>query len=180
MRVVVTSWQREAERGIGYGVLRVAAVDLIAGVSSVRAQILAIAPAELADPAAPSKPGNANAIADGMSGRVPAGRFHSPNDFMTGDDGNHWLGKIAVDHVQVRSADATRENLDEHLPGAWRRLVDLDGLDAPEASPGQGHRKHCRSFETFRSGETIAKARRERGFMGTIVIDRGAAVVGLP
>jgi hypothetical protein len=37
MRIIVTPWQREAERGIGNGVLRVAAVDLIARVSTMRA-----------------------------------------------------------------------------------------------------------------------------------------------
>jgi hypothetical protein len=108
----------------------------------MRAQILAIASAELADPAAPSKPGNANPIADGMSGRFPAGRRHATDDLMTRDDGNRRFRQIAVDDVQVRAADATRENLHEYLPGAWRGLVDLDGLDAPEASTGQGHCKH--------------------------------------
>ena len=107
----------------------VSAVHGYAGNFLFYAQVLVAFTAEIAFAAGPVHPRNANAVADFQVIDRGALFYHATRDFVPENqgflgDGND-LRPIAIGHVQIRVADATRFHLDQHFVGVWFRLSDL-------------------------------------------------------
>lgn len=87
------------------------------------AEVLISLAAELAFPARPMHPGNANSVSElqMIDGRAffynPTGDFVSEDQWFFGDGNELW--PITVGHVQIRMADAASLHLDQHLICVW-------------------------------------------------------------
>src|ERR1039458_1255132 len=107
----------------------VSAVHGYAGNFLFDAEVLVAFTAEVAFAAGPVHPGNANAVADFQVIDGSAFLYDAAGDFVPEDqgflgDGND-LRPIAISHVQIRVADATRFHFNQHFLGIGLRLSDL-------------------------------------------------------
>jgi hypothetical protein len=130
--IVILIGQREAVTCIGHRSLGIAAIDLIAGEAGLLAQILPAAPAILAFPAGPAKPGNAHAVARLELRHVWADRNNPADDFMARDHVRLRVGQLAIQQMQIRPADAAGKHRDRYFSGV--RLRDLDAAKFQIAS----------------------------------------------
>ena len=138
LEVVVGLGDGKAEALVRDDLLGVAAVELIAGEARAVAQVLPPAQAVTTLAVGPAKPGDADALAGGEAGPAFG---HSPDDLVPGDERQLRVGQLAVDDVEIGSADAARVHGDQHLTG----LRDGHGeLGLPERLPGavEHHRLH--------------------------------------
>ena len=142
MDVVVLGWKLKAEGGIGNGEFGVPAVDLIAGVTRLRAEILPIGTAEVTDTARPSEPWNPDARTWHEGGHLTTDGLYSANDLMTRNNGNGGIRELAIDHVEVGPADTARQHLHQDFGWPRKGFIDLDRLDMAETELGQRHRLH--------------------------------------
>jgi len=139
--VVVRVRHREAEAGVGDGELGVAAVDLIAGIARLPAEVLSTSRAIGARAAGPAEPRHADAITGGEALHAAARADDAADDLVPGNDGQLDRREVAVDDVQIAVAHARRRGADQHLAAV--RLVDVDGFDGQGcerlATEGGGH-----------------------------------------
>jgi hypothetical protein len=115
MLVVVRVGQPEAEPRVCDGLFRVAAVDLVARVASIAAQILMVRAAEFARSAGVSKPRDSDAIARRERNDVVAYPFDPADDLVSRDDRDCRLRQITVDDVKVGPAHAARQHSHDYL-----------------------------------------------------------------
>src|SRR5205814_3852524 len=124
--------ERETESLVGHRVLRVAAVDRVAGKARAIAEILASRSAIRTDAIGPTEPRHADALA----------RLGGAGDLVPDDQRQLRIGQLAVDDMQVGAADRAAFDFDEELAGLRRR----DGEHAKDeriALPFEDHRSHA-------------------------------------
>lgn len=131
MLVVIRRRQSETEACISERVLGVAAVDLITRVLRLRAQILALRSAEIAEPPRSSQPGDSDPLAWCTGLNASADLFNPTDDLMAGHDWDLGRWQIAVDDVQVRAADAAGQHAHQHLPGPGTGISSSTAATAP-------------------------------------------------
>src|SRR6266403_895211 len=120
--VVVAVGQREHVAGVSNYHIRVAAVQLIPGEPGVDAQVLPAGPAGFALAAGPAQPRNADPGADSGMIDPAAPRDHSTDDLVARYDRMIQRRQLAVDDVKIGPAHTAAGDLDQNLPGAWRRI----------------------------------------------------------
>src|ERR1700693_2455391 len=68
-----------------------------------------------ADAACMTPPGNSDTLSDGEPLDAVADCVHSAHNFMSGNDGDTRIGKLAVDDMKVRPANAAGAHPDANL-----------------------------------------------------------------
>ena len=131
---------RHAVALVGDGELRVAAVQVVAGEARAVAEVLASAQAVPALVVGPAEPRDADPVA---RREALAAEDDASDDLVTDDERELRVRQLAVDDVQVRAADAAREDLDEHLSRAGLGIGKIGRAERP---PGfvQHHCPHAR------------------------------------
>src|SRR5262249_22924806 len=129
-------------------ILGVAAVDLVAGESSIRTQILTSAAAVPTDAVRVAKPRDPDSIADGMITHLGANALHAADNLMPGHDRNLWIGQLAIDNVEIGATDAARLYLHENLGRAGRRDLSIDSLQRASAGTEKRHGAHVSIMTT--------------------------------
>jgi len=111
----------EGEAGIGDRGGGEAAVARVAGEEGVVAEVFLVARAIGADAAGPREPWNADALADAEGIDAGAEFIDAADDFVAGNDGEFWVGEIAIDDMQVGAAYAAGGDFyaDFAGAGAW-------------------------------------------------------------
>jgi trans-2-enoyl-CoA reductase len=79
------------------------------------AKVLVTTRAIGADAAGVAEPRNADAFTDAQSLDARSERIDAANDLVTGNDWNMWIGKLTIDDVQVRAANAASRDLYSNL-----------------------------------------------------------------
>jgi hypothetical protein len=125
--VAVARGQGEGVAVVGDGVLGVTAVDLVAGEAGVRTEVLAARAAVRASAARPAEPRHAHAVARREALDALALADDGADDLVAEDERQPGVGQLAVGHVQIRAADATGVDPDQHLIGARLRRRQLGG-----------------------------------------------------
>ena len=137
---------------VGDSIVGIAAIPRVTGELRMVAQVLAIAAAEAAAPAGPAKPGHTHAIPRLHGQNTLTERLDDAHNFMTGNQGKLRRGKIAIDNMDIRPADAARANPDQHFPLSWlgarkiridRQVATNPGKDCgthPRLPPAQGNK----------------------------------------
>ena len=110
--------ERDEEIGAGDGVFGVAAVDGVASVGGVVAEILAVFAAERAGAVGSAKPGDAGAGADVDRADAGAEFLDATDDLVPGCDGIAQRPQFAGGDVEIGPADAAGFDLEEDLAGA--------------------------------------------------------------
>jgi hypothetical protein len=141
--VVIAGRQAKAEPGVCDGVLGIPAVDLVPGEPSLTTQILPPHSTEGTLAARPSQPGNADAVARCERRDLRSDGFDAANDLVTGHHGDRRFRKVAVDDMQIRSANTAREHSDENLIRTQCGEIEINGLHLAGPGPGQRHRAHA-------------------------------------
>ena len=112
LQVGIPAGNREAEALVGDAQLREAAVEVVAGEAGPVAEVLLPALAVRADTARPAEPGDA----DSGTRREASGALeHLADDLVTGHEWQLRMRELAVEDVQVGTADAAREHPQERL-----------------------------------------------------------------
>ena len=143
LEIRVAVGNREAEALVGDRVLRVAAVERVAGEARVVAEVLAPRPAVAARAAGPAQPRHADPLARREARRRPGRRRDRADDLVAQHQRQLRLGQLAVDDVQVGAADAAGAHLERDLPGPGLRLGELGFLQR-QADAGEEHGAHLR------------------------------------
>src|SRR5207244_13195254 len=115
--------------GVGHGVIRVAAVELVPRESRAGAEILASAGAVLARTAGISEPRNPHAIAYDESVHRIADLLDDADDLVARNDRHVRIRQLAGDDVQIRPAHAAGADLDEHFSRERDRLLQIAELE---------------------------------------------------
>ena len=137
---------REDEAGIRQRVVRIAAVEGVAGESREVAEVLAAGAAIGAGAAGGAEPGNADAVADRERRHAGPDRLDAADDLVTGHDRIAEIGKLAIHDVKVGAANAARRDAHQNLSGAGLGRHALSqpqrSAAAPRApSPSSAHRQ---------------------------------------
>ena len=117
--------------------LRVAPVVVPPGEARGHAQVLVPSSAEPAGTAGVAEPRDADAIAQGETGRTDAARHHAADDLVAGHDRRPAGREVALGHVQIGAADAAHGHLHQHL---GRRRFGHGALDRPQGPAIDGAR----------------------------------------
>ena len=136
--------KRDEEVGTGDGVFRIAAIDGVARVGGVVAEILAVPAAERAGAVDAAEPGDAGAMTDADGVDAGAEFFHAADDLVSGRNSIAQRRQLTGGDVEIGAAHATGFDLEENL-----------------ARSGLGDRQ-------------IFKGQRTRGDGGGMVEDSGA------
>jgi hypothetical protein len=144
MGVVVPFGDRKAVAGIGDAILRVAAIDIVAGKPGSVAEILSAGRAIDANPARPSKPGNTHPVA-GTEWRVVPRLLDDTDDLVSEYQRQLRTSELAVNDVEVRSANRARQDANKHLSRrrSWPRYFDFPQF---RPRPLQYHREHSEIY----------------------------------
>ena len=123
LEIGVTLGNRETEAVVRRGVLGEAPVQLVARETRPVTKILAFRPAVATLAAGPAEPRHPDPVSCAEARDVPPHRRDPAHDLVAGDQGQHRLGQLAFDHVEVRAADPAGQNPQEHLvrPGRGER-----------------------------------------------------------
>jgi hypothetical protein len=114
-------WNRIRKRCRDERILRVSAIDLIAGKPGVLAQVLAPARAKFAAAARVLQPGDADSLADRPLTHAGANLTDDPDDLVAGNERKRGVGQLAFDNVKIRPADPADGDANQDLPRAWLR-----------------------------------------------------------
>src|SRR5205823_1501071 len=125
--VVILCCDRKTVTGVGDAILRVAAVDIVTREAGSIAEIFSAARAVDANPARPTEPGNADPVA-GTERSVVRRLLDDTHDLVSEYEGQLRTRELAVDDVEVSSADCAREDTDQHLSRCRRRPRYVDFL----------------------------------------------------
>jgi hypothetical protein len=115
VEIVEALRQRVDEVRARVGVLRVAAVQVVAGEARLVAEVLGAGPAEAAGPVGRAHPGDAHALSRA------AALDDLADDLVAGNDRIAARRELSGDDVQVGAADAAGTDLEPHLAGGERR-----------------------------------------------------------
>ena len=134
-----------AKISICEGEFSIAAIQRVACEASVLAEIFTIRSAISALAAGRSQPRNSDAIAKLELLNSLAKPLNPTDDFMAGNQGKLCIGQLAIDNMQIGSADSTRSDTHEHF--AWTRISYRHRTsDQRPARSLQDHRVHESSF----------------------------------
>ena len=100
-------------------ILRVSAIDLIAGKPGALAQVLAPARAKFADAARVLQPGDPDSLADRPLTHAGADLTDDPDGLVAGNERKRGVGQLAFDDVKIRPADPADGDANQDLPRAW-------------------------------------------------------------
>jgi hypothetical protein len=64
------------------------------------------------------------------------------DDLVAGHHGDRRVGKLAINDMQIGSADAAREHADENAPRTRDGEIEINGFHLATSGPGQRHRAH--------------------------------------
>ena len=121
-----------------------AAVPRVSGEERTVAEVLHTLPAEAADAAGVSEPGDADPVAEAMCRDVVADEVDAADDFMSGNDRIFDVGKLRIDDMKVGPADPARAHLDANFAVAGDRVRAL--LQSAEASPEPATPSHASMY----------------------------------
>src|SRR5471032_1279677 len=141
--VGVAVGQLEGVVGVGDGVVRVAAVHVIAGESRAAAQVLATAGAVRARAAGVAEPGDADAIAGMQMRHAVAHDLDYPDDLVSGDDRDLDGRQFTVEDVEIGPADAAGAHAHQHFAGQRDRRLALARDEDAGIRPFENHRSHA-------------------------------------
>ena len=140
VRIVLRQWKTEAL--IGDEVLRIAAIEVIAGEFRLQAQVLETAPAEAAGFVNESEPGHADSLFRRKAVRAIAPPGDVANHHVPDDEWQLGVQQLAVDDVKIGAADGADGDLDQDLLRA--RAWDGQVFEAQRLSDGaEAHRLHA-------------------------------------
>jgi hypothetical protein len=112
-------WNRICKCCRNERILRVPAIDLIAGKPGAFAQVFAPARAKFADAACVLQPGDADSLTDRPLTHTGA----NPTDYSDGlvawNERKRGVDQLALDDVKIRPADPADGDANQDLPGAW-------------------------------------------------------------
>jgi hypothetical protein len=100
-------------------ILRISAIDLIAGKPGALAQILASARAKFADTARALQPGNPDSLTDRPLSHTGADLTHDPDGLVAGNERKRGVGQFTFNDVKISPADPADSEANQHLPRAW-------------------------------------------------------------
>jgi hypothetical protein len=107
------------------GVLGVTAVGIVASVARIQAKILTSTPAKTAGAINFPKPCHSNPLSYTKPSDVRPNLVNAADNLMTGDYRCPVQWQIALDDVDIRSADRANTDLEPYFSGAGDRLVYL-------------------------------------------------------
>ena len=110
--------ERDEEVGASDGVFGIAAVDGVAGVGGMVAEIFAVLAAEGAGAIDATEPGDSGAVADADRVDARAELFDARDNLVAGCDDFAQGLEFARGDVEIGAADAAGFNLEQHLAGA--------------------------------------------------------------
>jgi hypothetical protein len=112
-------WNRIGKCRRDARILRIPAIDLIAGKPGALAQVLAPACAKLAGTARVLQPGDPDSLADCPLTHAGASLTHNPDGLVAGNERKCGVGQLAFNDVKIRPADPADSEANQDLPGAW-------------------------------------------------------------
>jgi hypothetical protein len=121
--VSIGVWQREAEAGVGHGILGVTTIYCASRKTGKIAKVLGAAAAIATVAANPSEPWHTHALADRDAADADADPGDIADNLVARDDGIARLPKFAIGHVKIGPADAAGTHADQDLAGPGRRDV---------------------------------------------------------
>jgi hypothetical protein len=126
IRVILRNGETEAL--VGYTHLGETAVDLVSRIARFVAEILPPRLTKGTMTATAAKPRHSDPVARRELGDPLTGSFHYTHDLMARYDRQLGVGQVSVDYMQIRPAYAANQDMDQNLPGAWRRFRNIDIL----------------------------------------------------
>jgi hypothetical protein len=111
-----------------------AAINLVTGKACRRTQVFLAAATELAVPAAPAQPGNADTLAKDKALHCGAQGHDMADDLMTWGQRPFGLAKLAINDMKISPADGAGRHLDKDLHGLWDRRRTLLQMQRPADS----------------------------------------------
>ena len=115
LRVTVRGGQGKAVPVVGDGVVRIAAVNGVAGEEGVVAEVFMPGFAGAAMAAGVAQPGYADPVPGAERDCRAACLDDGADDLMAGDEGQLRMGQLAVHHVKVGTADAAGVDAHQYL-----------------------------------------------------------------
>jgi hypothetical protein len=106
-------------------VRRIAAIAGVAGKQRPIAQVLTAAATIGTDAAGVAEPGDADTLADREAGDPLPHRGDPPDDLVAGHDRKLRVRQLAVDNMQIGTADAAGHDLDQDFAGRGRERAPL-------------------------------------------------------
>ena len=119
---------RKTKALVGERVLCVSSINLVSREAGTVAQVFAPRAAVRAYSARETEPGDADPVAGAKTIDVVSDFRHDADDLMAGNQGKLGLGQLAVNHVEIRPADAAGVHANQHLIGSRSRHREIDGF----------------------------------------------------
>ena len=163
--IVAVRRQRKDETRIGHHMRRIAAIAGVAGEQRPVAQVFLIARAIGTDTAGRTEPWHADPDADPQGFDAGSDGVDLPDDLVTGNDRQLWIGQLAVDHMQVGAADAASRHAQSDLTGPGLGVGHLR-VDQRLARLPQLHGMHDRPFRLQARTITRSRASANRSLPG--------------
>ena len=142
--IVIVHRYGKAVALVGDGVFRIAAVQLIPGEAGVIAQVLTSGETVAANTARVAQPGHSHPVADGKALHARAQLGHGADNFVPGDERQFGLRELAVNDVQIGTADTAGVDAEQQLTASGRRRRNL-GLLKQRLRRLQHHGPHGRA-----------------------------------
>ena len=119
--VAILRRQGEAKALVRHRIFGIAAVDVVAGEARLGAEILAAPAAKGALAAGPAEPGHPDARAGRKRRHLRPGFDHRADDLVARDQRQLGVRELAVEDVEIGTADPARVHANEHLVGPGPR-----------------------------------------------------------
>jgi hypothetical protein len=126
-------------------ILRISAIDLIAGKPGSLAQVLASARTKFADPARVLQPGDADSLAYFPLTHAHADLTHNPDGLVAGNERKRGVGQLAFDDVKIRPADSADSEASQDFSGTglwYWKFAKLQRRSSHIRRARQNHRLH--------------------------------------
>jgi hypothetical protein len=128
--IIVTVRQMKTESCIGDSEFRITTINGVTGKARPVAQIFPVRSTISAVAVGPTKPRNANTIADFKLRINPLVHiFHVTNDLMPGYQRQFGFGQLAIDHVKISAAHRARSNSHQQLSPSRSRFLHFAELE---------------------------------------------------
>jgi hypothetical protein len=126
-------------------ILRISAIDLIAGKPGALAQVLAPARAKLADATRVLQPGNPDSLTDCPLTHVCADLAHDPDGLVTGNERERRSSQLTFNDVKIRPTDPADGDANQDFSGTrlwYWKLAKLQRQSSHIRRARQNHRLH--------------------------------------
>jgi hypothetical protein len=100
-------------------ILRVSAINLIAGKPGALTQVLTPVRTKFTHAARLLQPGDADSLANLPLTHAGANLTDDPDGLVAGNERKRWVGQLAFDDVKIRPADPANSDANQGLPGTW-------------------------------------------------------------